>query len=104
MLFFAKRWEYKESLIRQNSYRNIYAILEDDERQANLQREKQGLPEKISKTELLTGDDCTVNDEYLLCLYLSGGDILKADNIYTTMDIVDVFEKQAYKLAFEYGG
>jgi len=35
-------------------------------------------------------------------MYLADGNIFKADEIWNDMDIVEVYEKQAYKLAYDY--
>ncbi len=60
------------------------------------------MAQRIARQDLLAGEGCDVNEEYLVCLFLAGGDVTDADRIYNTEDIVEVFEKQAYKLSYEY--
>lgn len=55
-----------------------------------------------SAIELLEGYGNDVRHDYPVCLYLADGDVFKADKIWFTWDIVDVYDRQAYKLAVNY--
>lgn len=99
---FAQKWASDEIFIEKNNRRAIYEILRSDNHDEARYRQRRGRPQRIGRFELLSGIDCEVNEEYLLCLSLANADLFGADVIYYHWDIKDVFEKQAYKLSIEY--
>jgi hypothetical protein len=95
---FAELWASKEVEIEVNSHRAIYDFVKDD----NYHDEKGRKTKRAGSYELLAGDGCEVKHDYLTCIYLSDGNVFIADRIWRNMDIVELYEKQAYKLVSKY--
>jgi len=51
---------------------------------------------------MLEGDGNDVKHDYMTCLYIADGNMARADEYWQSMDIVELYEKQAYKLVYEY--
>jgi hypothetical protein len=100
--FFGKNWASKEVQVEKNYTRAIYECINSDNKEINKYRERREQPKLPTIYDLLHGYDCPINEDLIMCMSLTDGNVINAKMIYESWDILDVYEADAYKKALNY--